>query len=268
MKKILLLTLVALGLMQSTNAQNTDKRVFNHLAVGLNAGTAGVGVDVAMPACRWVEIEAGFTMMPKVKYNTTVDINQLSYTDLNNVVNTLPSNLKTIGIEGKLNMVNGKVMFNILPFNNSNFHIKAGAYFGSGNIAQVYNKEDGLLKPVNDANNIIKQYNDTHPGSPQTLLGVAVGDDYLITPDQNGNASATFKTKSFKPYVGIGFGRAVPRKNRVGFMFDIGAMIWGKPQLQDHQGKDITKFDDDVYDVVKKITVYPVLNFRLCGRIF
>ena len=96
--------------------------------------------------------------------------------------------------------------------------------------------------------------------------------DYLLTPDASGNAKATLKTKSFRPYVGIGFGRAVPHK-RIGFKFDLGAMFWGTPNVIDHNDVSLMKQDWDGKDggafrVISKFKVYPVLNFRLCGRIF
>jgi hypothetical protein len=53
-------------------------------------------------------------------------------------------------------------------------------------------------------------------------------------------------------------------------------MFWGKPKLYEKQtGKDIevTKSDlgsdsDKYFDIMSKITVWPVLTVRVSGRIF
>ena len=106
---------------------------------------------------------------------------------------------------------------------------------------------------------------------PFDEIGLTVG-DYQLTPDINGNVRATLKSNNFKPYVGLGFGRAVPKK-RIGFKFDLGAMFWGSPEVIDHNGVSLTKQnwdgkDGGAFKTISKIKVYPVLNFRLCGRIF
>lgn len=234
-----------------TNAQDEDKNIFNHLSVGVTAGTPGFGVDVAMPVCNYVQVRAGFSMIPNIKFNTELDINEtpdeLSY---------LPN---TLEVETKMGFTNGKVLFDIYPFKSSGFHITAGAYFGGSSLIKAYNKEDGLLKDVADYN---KQ-------NPDDMIGYELG-DYLLAPDEDGNISAEIKTNGFKPYLGIGTGRAVP-KGRLGFMFELGVMFWGSPKVYCN-GDELTSEDlgsdgDDVMKVLSKIKVYPVLNFRLCGRI-
>ena len=270
MKKTLLCLAAALLAMTSATAQ-TDRRIFNHLSVGLNVGTTGIGADIAMPATKYVDIEAGFSIMPKITYSTTIHTNLSKYNlDLTNNPQILA--LNEVPIQGKLKMVNGKVLVNVYPFSRSNFHVTAGAYFGKGDIVEVYNKEEGQLSPINDANAAIRTANQTYPNLNQEEIGLKLG-DYLLTPDANGNAKATLKTNGFKPYVGIGFGRAVPANKRIGFKFDLGALFWGTPNVIDHNDVSLMKQDWDGKDggafrVISKFKVYPVLNFRLCGRIF
>lgn len=263
MKKNYLSLIVALIIATIASAQ-TDPRLFNHLSVGLNVGTTGIGADVAMPVTRFLDIEAGVCIMPKIKYNTELHFN-VPLDNINNILPT-PININNVPIQGKLNMLNGKVLINFYPIPVSSFHITAGAYFGGGEVAEVYNTIDGQLTPVNQANEFIRKNN-----SQYDEIGLKLG-DYLLTPDAEGNVKATLKTNGFKPYVGIGFGRAVPKK-RIGFKFDLGAMFWGAPDVIDHNGVSLTKQDWDgkdggAFKVISKIKVYPVLNFRLCGRIF
>ena len=105
--------------------------------------------------------------------------------------------------------------------------------------------------------------------NPGNEMGSELG-DYRLTPDDKGNISAEIKTASFKPYIGLGIGRAVPKK-RIGFMFEAGVQFWGSPKLYCNGDRltedDFNGEDGGLMKTLSKITVYPVINFRLCGRI-
>ena len=272
MKRIIIIAIASLAFMLEANA--LDSRLFNHLSVGANVGTPGVGVDIAMPVTRFFDVQAGISIMPRFKYSTNVHLNL----PLNEINSFLPPqeqiDFDEIPIQGKLTMLNGKVMVNFMPFVISSFHLTVGAYFGGSDVIEVYNTQEGQLAPVNKANEAIDIYNQNRlPSMPEKEnIGLKLG-DYLLTPDAAGNVKATLRTKSFKPYVGLGFGRAVPGKKRLGFKFDLGVMFWGTPTVVDHNGEDLSKHDWDGKDggafrIISKFKVYPVLNFRLCGRIF
>jgi hypothetical protein len=271
MKKVFVISFASMVFTLGAYAQGL--KLFNHLAVGASVGTPGIGVDVAMPATRFFDIQAGISIMPRIKYDTNVHLNNMQYIDqLNQTVNiNVPNDIR---IQGKLNMLNGKVMINFMPIAISSFHVTVGAYIGGSDIIEVYNTQDGQLDAVNQANAAIDTYNQNLPvGLPkQEHIGLKVG-NYLLTPDEAGNAKATLKTNVFKPYVGLGFGRAVPGKKRIGVKFDLGAMFWGTPTVVDHNGTDLTQHDWDGKDggafrIISKFKVYPVLNLRICGRIF
>lgn len=255
--KLLFMSLAMAFTASCAYAQEGDRNCFNHLSVGLSVGTTGIGIDVATPICNYVQVRAGVDFMPNIKINTDLDIEAPSVPGYN-----VPEN---IDVEGKIGFTNGKLLFDIYPFKRSAWHVTAGAYFGSSKIIKAYNKEDGLLLDLAKYNNDVEA--GLLPG--QDKIGVELG-DYLLEPDDNGNVNAYIKTASFKPYLGIGYGRAVPRK-RLGFMFDLGVQFWGSPKIycNDHELKE-TDVDSDSGDFIKtlsKITVYPVINFRLCGRI-
>ena len=252
--KHLLVLMAATFTAVSTYAQEEeDKNIFNHLSVGVTAGTPGIGGDVAMPICNYVQVRAGFAMMPKFKFSTDLELN-----DVPNVADAYIPDL--VDVEAKIGFANGKLLFDIYPFKKSAFHITAGAYFGGGSIIKAYNKEDGLLKDVADYNR----------RNPDDLIGYELG-DYLLTPDANGNVNAEIKTSGFRPYIGIGNGRAVPKK-RIGFMFEVGVMFWGTPKIycngDELTNEDLGSDSGDVVEVLSKLKIYPVINFRLCGRIF
>lgn len=242
------------------SAQGQDNNLFNHLSVGLNVGTPGIGLDVAMPVCNYVQVRAGFAVFPKLKTDDQYDLDKsaISSSVPSSVVSQIPDH---IDIEAKTGFTNGMLLFDIFPSKNSVFHFTAGAYFGSSKIVEAYNMESGLLKAVSAYN--------SYDGVEK--IGVEFG-DYLLTPDADGNVKAKIETASFKPYLGIGFGRAVPKTKRVGFMFELGCQFWGSPKVycNDVQLSD-ADIDGEAGGAVKtlsKIIVYPTLNFRLCGRIF
>lgn len=267
MKKTILLALVALTCGMKSSAQS-DLNIFNHLAVGVNAGTTGIGFDVAMPACQFVQVRAGMDVMPKFKVNTHLNLNASQY--LNVLDQTKYTNLDRIDVQGKPNLVNGKILIDVLPFVVNGFRVTVGAYFGAGDVVSVYNREDGALDAINQANSEIERYNNRYPSTPQKLIGLELG-DYLLTPDAQGNVKAHINTKSFRPYVGIGYGRAVPH-HRVGCSVDLGCMFWGKPTV-DCNGVELTSENlgsngGDIIKTISKIKVYPCLTVRLCGKIF
>lgn len=261
MKKFIMILLASLAVAQGANAQ---LGILNHMTVGVDVGTTGIGADISMPVTRFFDVQAGFSIMPHFKYNTDVHLN------LPGEINTYlpqPINFSEIPVQGKLKMINGKVMINFMPFVVSSFHVTVGAYFGGSDVIDVYNTNDGQLIAINQANQFIKDNN-----LPFDEIGLKLG-DYLLTPDAQGNARATLRTKSFKPYVGIGFGRGVVKHKPIGFKFDLGVMFWGTPEAIDHNGVALTKQDWDGKDggafrFISKFKVYPVLNFRLCGKIF
>ncbi len=254
--KTFLVPLLLVAFTAGAAAQDEDRNMFDHLAVGLTAGTPGIGVDVAAPIGNYVQIRVGFATFPQIKYSTDLDIyvsdaaRQSGYDG--------PSYIR---VEGKTGFTNGKILADVFPFKHSSFHVTAGAYFGGSTVVKAYNKEDGALMSVTEYNSTVVDESER--------IGAKLG-DYLLTPDENGNVMAKVKTNAFKPYLGLGIGRAVPKK-RVGFMFELGCQFWGSPKVYCN-GEELNKdkvgdSDGGIIKTLSKITVYPVLNFRLCGRI-
>ena len=255
MKKVLLVCAMAFIGLNSVSAQDydvDDLGIFNHLSLGVGLGTTGISLEAAAPISPYVAVRAGVNFFPSVKYDTDLDVSGVpsGY--------GIPTNFD---VQGKLSFTTGHVLFDVFPFKTSSFHVTAGAYFGKDNVVNLYNKEPGALQAVAD-------YNRTYPANK---IGLELG-DYLLTPDDNGNVDANIKVKAFRPYVGVGFGRPVPMKHRFTCNVDLGVQFWGKPEVL-LRGEKLTSqdLDGDGGDVVKtisKVSVWPVLNVRLVGRIF
>jgi len=257
-----LLSAVVVFAALSANAQKEDKNLFNHLSVGVQVGTTGIGIDAAMPMGNYVQMRVGVDFFPNITVDTDLDID---VPDLSQYpqYGSIPS---TIEVEGKAGFTNGKLLFDVYPFRGSSFHVTAGAYFGSSKIVKAYNKKEGALIGISEYNNDVEE--GLLPAGFEKI-GAELG-DYLLEPDEKGNVNACIKTASFKPYIGLGFGRAVPKK-RIGFMFDMGVQFWGTPKVycfdRELSESDVDGDGGDIIKTLSKIKVYPVINFRLCGRI-
>lgn len=258
MRRLLLLCALAIfdmGQSYAENENSKDASLFNHLSVGVSVGSDGIGFDLATPVGNMFAVRAGMSIWPKVTYKTDIDPGSDSKSFILNKDGK-------IDIEGKVNMGDFKFLFDFYPSRNSSFHLTTGAFVGSKKIASVYNAGQFLER------------------NEWGMAGIQHG-DYKIASDASGNINLDVKANGFKPYFGLGFGRAVPHK-RIGFIFDLGVQFWGTPAIytnvkddfgdvsyrklknQDNGNKDLNKAIDNL----SKVVVFPVLNFRLCGRIF
>ena len=247
MKKIVFLVMAILLGAAGIKAQKVEEfGIFDHLGVGVSVGTTGIGFDVSAPVTDYLQLRAGYSFMPKLAFTTGVDL------DTN-----VPMLADEVEVEGKLNLNNFKLLVDIYPFkaSKSAFHLTAGAYIGSENLISIYNTKPFLANPSDWGN-----------------VGIELG-DYNIPTDKEGNIRADLKVNSFKPYLGIGYGRAIPKK-RLAMSLDMGVQFWGTPSIYTNAGK-LTKEDfgdgedtGEFFDILEKITVYPVIKLRICGRIF
>ena len=270
MKKLfLVMTMAVLGFeIAEAQLKEDDFGLFNHLSVGVSAGTDGIGLQVAAPLGTLVTMRVGYSFMPAFKYKKTIDIGS----DPAFITNELD-------LEAKLKMNQFSLLFDYYPFTHSSFRLTAGAYIGTSKIVNAYNKSPFV------------ESSQWGTAGIQLAEGNGVYDKYTIVTDKNGNVEADLKVNAFRPYIGIGFGRSVPRK-RIGLSVDLGVQIWGTPKVMTNlmyfdgnEGDFVTRYEDvnknritrtdkdyeDIKDAVKtihKIGVYPVLTFRLNGRLF
>ena len=245
MKKLSLMILMALFGLQGTSAQDVVEEfgVFDHLGVGVAVGTTGIDFELSAPITDYLQVRAGYSFFPKTSYKYKSDIDYTKY-----------GKAYKGEVEGHVKWGNAKVLLDYYPFRNLTFHATVGAYIGSDEVVDAQN---------------IDQIINVGPGE-----GIVIG-DYLISPDADGYAKAAIKVNKFKPYVGIGFGRSVPR-HRVAFGGDFGVQFWGKPGVYEKQSghdvkvesQDIDDRDGGIIKTISKISVYPVLTLRLTGRIF
>ena len=243
-------------------APSGDKNLFNHLGIGASVGLDGIGFDVAAPIGHYVQVRAGYSFLPKIKPTIEVGYDYDNGRD--------PQTHWESKGEISITKNDFKLLFDAYPFRSSSFHVTAGAFIGSGQLATLRNK--GKLAGV-----LEEDY-----GTAKIAIGEGK-DSQMFGTDPDGNVKGRFKVGGFKPYLGIGFGRVVPNK-LVSVNFDIGVQFWGTPHVEIYDYDPLPEFrgwkriekedfgeDEDMYDVMKivnKITVYPSLNLRIGFRAF
>lgn len=259
MRKLLLLCAFAVfgfGPAFAGNASSEDdNNLFNHLAAAVSLGSDGIGIDVAAPIGDMFAVRAGMSIWPRIAFKTDVDPGSNSKSFI------LNDNGK-IDVDVKPHITDFKLLFDYYPIEKSSFHVTAGAFIGSS-----------ILATVSNSKQFLQQYE-------WGKAGIQHG-EYKIVSDKSGNICLDVKGNSFKPYLGVGFGRALPR-NRIGVTFDLGVQFWGKPAFYTNVKDDFgdtsyrkltnqpngNKDLNDYIDKISKIVVCPVLSVRLCGRIF
>lgn len=286
MKKLLVAAMTC-AMTIAASAQETEKiQPFRSLSVGVEVGTAGVGIELGTQLHKNFQLRAGFTTLP-IKVNTTYDIETggvegnldtyvQRYPGLADVLSskglpTRSSQLDTdVDLKAKVGLTNEKILVDYYPWSNaSSFHITAGTYFGDSKLVKV----DGYLpQKTIDVMNATNEYLADNGIKERLSTTVSIGDKDIDVNDLHGHVDAYIKTNGFKPYLGFGFGRAVPH-NRFGLQFDMGVMFHGKPEIQS-SNSDVSKAlndgadEEDFTRIMRKIVVYPRISLKIVGRIF
>lgn len=248
MKKLLLFCLIGMLCAGSNQMlaqdQSNKPDIFHSLAVGISAGTTGIGIDASSPIGDYVTVRAGISFMPNFTYSTDVDVY---------IKKPYEGELPNIRAKGSMRRTTGELLFNVYPFKSSSFFVCGGAYFGGSKFIKIKGHSDELAKLIAEGK----------------AAGIKIG-HYSIPVDENGNVYGGLKVAAFRPYLGVGFGRTVP-KDRIGFMVELGIQFHNTPKVY-AKNADLTMLDetadDDFSHLIDKLKVYPVLKFRLCGKIF
>lgn len=266
MKKLMMVAVILLTSVGSVMAQKEYKRGFlNHVGINVGAGTEGISVGLAAPVTSFFELEAGVNVMPSFKLSgdLDVDVNTSSLPQVPTV--TYPTSA-TIHAEGSFDRTTFNVKANLYPFGGgTKFFIAAGLSIGGEKIAEVSGSCDELRDfsqklPTPELKDQFRQ------AVSANLAG------YNLQFDENYNVQGDIRCKKVRPYLGLGFGRLVP-KNRLGMRLELGCQFMDKLKVYQNDTEiDINKAledagDDDLSKFVKDLKIYPVVKFSFTGRI-
>lgn len=236
MRKLLVLLTVTAATF-SSSAQGLD--IFNHLGAGVGVGSTGINLELATPITHWVQMRAGVSYMPAITFHADADFNY-----------NLQGQRRdgTVDLKGDLGRWQGEVIFNFYPIPHKSLFLAAGAYFGGNKLLKITGHSPELADP-----------------NVKAIIG-----DYEIPANSNGDISGGFKVKGFRPYLGIGWGRAIPNK-LINFNIEAGVQFEGTPELYTDYGtidRSIQEDDNTFNKVRDALKVYPTLTFRLNFRAF
>lgn len=244
MRKFIAIAALAIILAPTIAAQNDQ--LFNHISVAATLGTDGLGIEAATTISPHFQLRAGYSFFP-YRYKGAPDF--------------LP---ETIDIEGqsrlvrdvtrltlKFNTGGGRLLADFFPSTSRGFHFTVGAYINKPKFIDLDIDVSKILYPEEYAS-----------------YGVQINkNDYRtnVTTDLNGHLRVSYRHNVFKPYLGIGFGRAA-NSRRVSATFDMGIVYTGKPYIRSYDysinknGKPVDITSDTLQDVESLDIVYDALR--------
>lgn len=255
MKRMLTLCLallVAVGAVAQKH-EMPERKAFSNLGVAVSASTTGIGVTLATPIARHFSLRAGYTFSP-YSYDYTYD----EFDPISVYGQSVP--VPDLDLTADLNLNAGHVMVDWVPFKKGKgvFFITGGLILGDGKIIKVHGQfdmSDPNIKKIKDAGLMHE-------------LEFEVGED-IIRVNDDGSADAALKVKGLRPYLGLGWGRSIP-KHRLGFRFELGAIFQGTPEVSSSNIVLNTKSDElsDFNELLNNLSIYPQLSFQLTYRLF
>lgn len=264
-----MMAMLAFTCVESVFAQESknelERGIFNHVGINVSAGTEGIGVGVATPLTNFLELEAGVNFMPGFKLSGDLDVPSKTITVSDGGYSgQIQTPDATVNAKGDFSRTTFNFKAHVYPFGgNSKFFVAAGFSFGGQKIAKITGHSDQISAFVNQHSQYKQQILDQ--------IGAQVG-KYNIKFDDNLNVTGDVRSNGFRPYLGLGCGRLVP-KNRVGFRVEAGCQFMGKLKVYQN-GTEINLKDalndageDDISKFVDNWKVYPVLKFSIVGRI-
>lgn len=257
MKRIFTLCLSLVLLASSAFAGEpkfTPRKAFSNLGIALNAGTSGYGFSLATPIAKHFNLRGGYVFSPHSFKYTYDDFGTISVPSYGSVA------VPDLDLTANLETGNAHIMVDWVPFKKGTgaFFVTAGVFMGNSKIICL----DGQFDMSTPEMQTLKQYGMLHE------VEVEVGDQ-IIRIDDSGHVDAALKVNSVRPYIGLGWGRAIP-KHRFGFRFEMGVSMLGKTKIFSDNLVNTNSSGElsDINKFLNKVTVLPHISFALTYRIF
>ncbi len=248
---------------QSKGNSGFKRDIFNHLGVNVGVGLEGISIGAAAPVTNFIEVEGGVDIIPgMLSINGDLDVPSQ---DITVQGQTLTTPETTVDAKAKFSRTMLRLKANIYPFGgNTSFFIAAGCSFAGKKIVKLSGHSDEL-----------REFADQHPQYREAMieqLGANL-DAYDVKFDDDFSISGDIRCNSFRPYLGLGFGRLVPR-HRVGIRFEVGCQFMGTmkvyqndKELDTEQMLEDAEADDDISKFMRNWKWYPCLKLSIVGRI-
>lgn len=265
MKKLIISGLAMFMSLTSVMAQE-ETGIGNHLGWGVGFGTEGFNASIATDLTQYAELEFGVNYAPGfsrksdggVFHSPELGQNRkyINYTDRKPV---------EIGVKTSINRATLDFKGSVYPFaTNENFSsdlfVSLGVSFASKEIASI----EGSCTSAGISEDDLKQE-----------LFVRAGKFRLPVDKKSGElvVDGSCRVNSVRPYVGLGYGRLVP-KNNLGFRVEAGCQFSGSVKVyhNDEEVELLSKYNIEAKSTAKKFmdffSIYPVLKVSLRGKFF
>ena len=153
--RIAFLILSFVAALQVHAQEGQPSPLFKHVDVGLTAGSLGIGLEVATPLTRFMDVRTGFTYMPhfEVQMDFPISVYDNNRKPSSSRFERMAGLMKEVSgfeVDDQVDMIgtprfnNFKFLLDFKPFRNKNWSITAGFYLGSRNIAKAYNTTEDM----------------------------------------------------------------------------------------------------------------------------
>ena len=283
MKVKRLLVLFGLSITLGASAQD----YFNHMNLGVNVSSTGIGADIAMPVGDFVRVRAGFTYMPKFNINSnfkvdfTGNVSEDKFRRMKDMMSYVTGEPMKDNIDMKLTptWTQFKFLVDVMPFkNNKHWSLTVGFYAGPSTIGEAINDptDCATLVGINMYNNMyikackgepLFRYEDSNGryhsldvgglsdhliearmmGAPMGTF--ADGSKAVMVPNRYNQAEAEMTISKFRPYLGLGYNTALSKNGKWKMDIDAGVMfLGGSPHVYVDNVYRVNTTDD--YDMI------------------
>ena len=245
-----------------------DNNVLKHYSLSGGLGSTGLTIDMGTMMTDHLGLRAGVDLMRFYLHGTEYSDDMM---DINYELNELDSDIRSLRepkIYTHITNSSGHLLVDYYPFSpsKSEFHVTVGAYLAWHRNVETYSSDDERAwRRIADFNARRGDYADVPAELGQVRLDYH---GYEYQPADDGTVNLYMRVNRFRPYLGIGFGRAVPGARRLNAQLDLGVQFWGRPRVHDGAtGERLTYVKNISHPSFGRNTVYPVITVRLAGRI-
>ena len=281
-RRICIVSLCVIIACFSVAAQDGSKR----LAIGVELlSTTGFGLELATPLHSKLNLRGGISMLPLPSFEISriIELDQNMRSNLQQAFDLpqvqaaltppLPNSVDKINTEidlsAKLGLFNGKILLDFYPMESSGFHLTGGFYIGKKKLVNV----EGTMREANvilDMLTVVRDESQKLGQNHDYINHPLIEGHDLTVGDLGKGIDAALSINTIKPYIGLGFGRTVPRRF-FGASFELGAIFQGAPKITSDDQKIQKLIDDElggITDILKKFSIYPVLSLKLHFGVF
>ena len=145
------------SLVVPTASNNDSEGVFKHMDMSLNVGSTGLGLELASPIGRYLNLRTGFDYMPHISVKTKFSIqvgehgNAADFEKMSGLLSDFTGGEKvkpSVDMIGQPRFNHFKLLVDFMPLKNKNWHLTAGFYLGSSRVATAYNTTEDMVSLV------------------------------------------------------------------------------------------------------------------------